>query len=411
MTPEELKEILKKHRLWLEGEGGERADLTKADLTKADLSKANLTGANLTGANLTGANLSRADFSEANLTGAYLSRANLTGTDLNRAYLTLAHLSRADLSQANLNLAYLREADFSEADLSGATLGIANLIEANLSGANLGGANLIGASLNRTNFGGADLESSEVGWTTFAHMDFRGTLGLDKVQHVGPSTIGVDTLRLSEGKIPENFLRGCGLSDWEIELAKLYQSDLTVAQINDLLYEIFPARTADHPIQFYSCFISYSHADKAFAIKLHDRLQSEGIRCWLDVHQLLPGHDIYEQVDRGIRLWDKVLLCCSKNSLTSWWVDSEIEKAFHKEQSLMKERGTKVRVLIPLNLDGYMFTDQWEDGKKTAVQSRLAADFTGWETDECIFESQIVLLIKALRAGDASREPPPKPRI
>ena len=30
---------------------------------------------------------------------------------------------------------------------------------------------------------------------------------------------------------------------------------------------------------------------------------------------MLPGDDIYEQVERGIRLWDKVLLCCSRHSL------------------------------------------------------------------------------------------------
>ena len=41
-------------------------------------------------------------------------------------------------------------------------------------------------------------------------------------------------------------------------------------------------------------------------------LQSGGIRCWLDERQLLPGDDIYDMVDRGIRLWDKVLLCCSE---------------------------------------------------------------------------------------------------
>jgi hypothetical protein len=28
-------------------------------------------------------------------------------------------------------------------------------------------------------------------------------------------------------------------------------------------------------------------------------------------------------VDRGIPLWDKVLLCCSEHSLTSWWVDRQ----------------------------------------------------------------------------------------
>ena len=89
-------------------------------------------------------------------------------------------------------------------------------------------------------------------------------------------------------------------------------------------------------IQFYSCFINYNHTDKAFARQLHDTLQGRGIRCWLDEKQLRPGDDIYEEVDRGIRHWDKVLLCCSKDSLTSWWVENEIGKAFDKEQALMK---------------------------------------------------------------------------
>src|SRR5262245_54095145 len=78
------------------------------------------------------------------------------------------------------------------------------------------------------------------------------------------------------------------------------------------------------PLEFYSCFISYSHADKTFALALRDTLQAHGIRCWLDEKQLLPGDSLYEHIDRGIRLWDKFLLCCSEHPLKpASWVDKE----------------------------------------------------------------------------------------
>ena len=58
-------------------------------------------------------------------------------------------------------------------------------------------------------------------------------------------------------------------------------------------------------------------------------------------HQLLPGDDLHEGINRGIQPWDKFLLCASKSSLTSWWVDGEINRAFQKEAELMKERAKR----------------------------------------------------------------------
>ena len=38
-------------------------------------------------------------------------------------------------------------------------------------------------------------------------------------------------------------------------------------------------------VEFYSCFLSYSHQDKPFARRFHDQIQARGIPCWLDEKQ------------------------------------------------------------------------------------------------------------------------------
>jgi len=55
MTKDKLAAVLAKHKLWCEGSGGERANLSGANLSGASLRGASLRGTNLTGADLTSA--------------------------------------------------------------------------------------------------------------------------------------------------------------------------------------------------------------------------------------------------------------------------------------------------------------------------------------------------------------------
>ena len=68
----DIKEILRQHQLWLNGEGGKRANLQRADLQEADLQWADLRRADLRRADLRRADLQWADLQEADLRWANL---------------------------------------------------------------------------------------------------------------------------------------------------------------------------------------------------------------------------------------------------------------------------------------------------------------------------------------------------
>lgn len=394
-NPKHLKIIYQGVKAWNEWRINQRGvvpDLTSADLTgaklrKAKLSKGVLVGANLTGTDLFGAKLRKTKLNGVVLRGAQLNGADLREADLSGANVIGANLREAHLSRANLSGTNLSGADLSRANLSGANLSGADLVWANLSGADLSDADLSDTNLIRTNLSGADLNGANLsrgvcGSTIFADVELSTTKGLNTAIHSRPSTLGVDTIFKTKGRIPEKFLRGCGVPE------------------NLITY--LPSLLEDG-IQFYSGFISYSHADKEFAQRLHDRLQGEGIRCWLDEHQINPGDSLHPTIYEAIRVYDKVLLCCSETALQSWWVEKEFSRSIRKEEDY------QAVVLVPLNLDGYLFTPNCTGWIADEIKQRLAADFTGWKEHET-FESAIKKVIKALRT-DGGKPPPPEPKL
>jgi hypothetical protein len=292
-----------------------------------------------------------ADFEEAIIKKADLSGADLSGADLRGADLTVADLSGV----------YSSAADFRKADLSGADLRWADMRAADLRWASLSGVDFTGAYLNRANLGKAQIMS-----TTFGDNDLSDVKGLDTVQHNGPSTIGIDTIYRSQGKIPLAFLRGAGVPENFIE----YMGSLT-----------------GKALDFYSCFISYSTKDQEFADRLHADLQDKGVRCWFAPHDIQAGKKIHEQIDEAIRRYERLLLILSPNSMNSEWVKTEIRKA------RKRERTEKKRVLFPVRLASFEAIRDWElfdadEGKDLAIEIReyYIPDFSDWKNHDSYAE-------------------------
>lgn len=321
-----------------------------------DLNIANLRQANLSGINLRETSLMGANFSMANLQGANLSKTSLRGTNFLATNLRGANLSRTNLWDThfwnhNIGSADLTNADLSYTELGGVDFSNVNLNGANLSGAYLGGVNLTNANLNESNFTDATL----IG-TSFGDRDLRVIKGLGTIKHRGPSPISINTIYLSGGDIPEIFMRGTGAPD------------IFIKYMHSLI---------DKPIEYYSCFISYSSKDEDFAQRLHNDLQGSGVRCWFDREDLKIGDKFWHRIDESIRLYDKLLVILSENSMESTWVENEVMAALEKER---QQPGKTV--LFPIKLDNTVMETHlpWAANMR---RTRHIGDFTHWkEHDE-----------------------------
>ncbi len=325
------------------------------------MARVNLSSADLSQANLTNAQMPWADLSQAELSGARLDCAYMVGANLRAANLRDARLFRTDLNSAN----------FTEADLTDAELGEADLYLTQFSTATLYGANLTDASLGRT---------------TFSNSPLMNVVGLDSCGHKAGSHMDASTLR-SSGQLPEKLLRGCGLTDWEIEQTKLYRDNLTQEEIIDITYKVAQLR-GRQPIHISPIFISYTRTDESFVKTIEKRLNDHGVRSWRDVHDLVAG-PLEKQIDRAIRNISTVLLVLSENSVNSYWVEAEAEKG------LTLQRDLKRSVLCPVALDDSWKDCDWDPCIRQAIKRFNVLNFSNWQ-DPQVLDSQMDKLLKGL---------------
>lgn len=364
-----LKQSVDVWNKWRKDNHPEKVDLVDADLSRLNLVGANLIGANLLRANLNGTDLRSAEFYMANLENASLVEADLDSADLQSVNLRNANLLDADLSKVNLNGADLTGANLINVDLSNA-----NLYNSIFTNASLFGADLGGTRFDLTNLLGATFTKSVFGRTIIGAVDLSKTIGLEETNHSEASILSASAMQISRGMVSEKFLRGCGLSDWEVESAKLYRPDFSNEEINKVLYKIYDLR-GQQPLQISPLFISYSHGDNAFVDKLEEFLNDKGIRFWRDIHDATSGR-LEKQIDRAIRQNPTVVLILSENSIKSDWVQHEA----HKARELEKETGRDV--LCPVALDDSWKNSSWPQRIMEQVKEYNILDFSKWHDDE-----------------------------
>jgi hypothetical protein len=154
----------------------------------------------------------------------------------------------------------------------------------------------------------------------------------------------------------------------------------------------------NQPIQFYSCFISYSTKDQEFAERLHADLQNKGVRCWFAPHDIQGGKKIHEQMTTRYAFTTG---CCSFFPTPAWKASgykTEIAKAQKREAR------EKRRMLFPVRLVEFEALRDWEcfdpdSGKDSARELReyYVPDFSNWK-DHDSYQKAFDRLLKDLKA-------------
>jgi len=306
------------------------------------------------GADLRGVNFERIGFVWGNLQGANLSGTNFYNTDVRFADFSGANLSGADLHYIRCAGAKFTGANFSGADLSWTSDLGGDLSRANFTGANLSWTNFFDTNLKDANFARAVLfETSFDGacmdGTVLTDVDLSHARGLDQVCHRGPSLVDVNTILKSRDRIPEEFLRSCGLSDEFIR------------NIPSLIFDLEPAD---------SCMVYYWNPDNEFARRLCSSLWEAKARCGLFETDLITQYKC--QIKPGLKGYDRLILVLSRHRQDDKWLEPLVKKA------LKREIKWKRQVLFPVQLDDSEL--KIETGWAASMfYTRPCIDFRNWK--------------------------------
>lgn len=132
-----------------------------------------------------------------------------------------------------------------------------------------------------------------------------------------------------------------------------------------------------------SVFISHSSRDREKANLLCERLETQGVSCWIAPRNVSPGEPYGAQIVRALEDSDATVFVLSENSNTSRHVESEVARAFEKGKAIFPVRLAEIWPSKELEL--FITSPHWIEAWQ-------------WGVEKAATE-----LAEALRAGSTPR--------
>jgi hypothetical protein len=127
-----------------------------------------------------------------------------------------------------------------------------------------------------------------------------------------------------------------------------------------------------------SIFLSHSSSDKRFAERLGKRLANWGVTVWIDKAEIKVGDLLLEKIAEGIEHMDYLGAILSSTSLSSNWVQKELQMAMTME---IKQKRIKVIPILHSDCDIPAF-----------LQDKVYADFR----NRSMFQHSLLKLLDVL---------------
>jgi TIR domain len=106
-------------------------------------------------------------------------------------------------------------------------------------------------------------------------------------------------------------------------------------------------------------FVSYSQPDYSCAMELVSRVEAEGVNCWIAPRDIAPSADWAAEIIDAIANSRTMILVFSASSNESPQVRREVERAVHKQVSILPFRIENV--LPSKSLEYFLSAQHWMD--------------------------------------------------